>query len=214
MTQVLSAGIQKKSDDYDEEVIIRWKSSSITVKRNLEVSKSDFGSSGISYRTDSEVNVFVTLPNSQIIVTKGHKGSSGGQLNIFVKYSGDEIVGGVCSEYGNDQNSLEIFDQWSTSQGFVVSLKTFSLLFKDFCPRSPKSNQRNSFCHLPFSTVPNKQTVMVCNQLVSTGNFMDCLTKLDLRNDFFEGIRHLRHHILLQGSTFVGINSMGHRCYF
>ena len=39
---------------------------------------------------------------------------------------------------------------------------------------------------------------------------MDCLTKLDLRNDFFEGIRHLRYHILLQGSTFVGIYSMGY----
>ena len=125
VTQLLSAGVHKKSNDYDEEVNIRWKSNSITVNRNLEVSKSDFGSSGISYRTDSEVNVFVTLPNSQIIVTKGHKGSSGGQLNIFVKYNGDEIVGGVCSEYGNDQNSLEIFDQWSTSQGFAVSLKTF-----------------------------------------------------------------------------------------
>ena len=122
MTQLLSAGVPKKSNDYDEEVIIRWKSNSITVNRHLEVSKSDFGSSGIAYRTDSEVNVFVTLPNSQIIVTKGHKELSGGQLNIFVKYSGDEIVGGVCSEYGNDQNSLEIFDQWSTSQGFAVSL--------------------------------------------------------------------------------------------
>ena len=117
-----SAGIAKKSDDYDEEVIIKWKSSSITVNKNLEVSKSDFGSSGISYRTDSEVNVFVTLPNSQIIVTRGHQGqqrSSEGQLNVYVKYSGDEIVGGVCSEYGNDQNSLEIFDQWSTSQVFA-----------------------------------------------------------------------------------------------
>ena len=114
-----SAGIPKKSYDYDEEVIIRWKSSSITVNKNLEVLKSDFGSSGISYRTDSEVNVFVTLPKSQIIVTKGQQGSSEGHLNVYVKYSGDEIVGGVCSEYGNDQNSLEIFDQWSTSQGFV-----------------------------------------------------------------------------------------------
>ena len=122
VTQFLSAGVPKKSNDYDEEVIIRWKSNSITVNRNLGVSKSDVGSSGIAYRTDSEVNVFVTLPNSQIIVTKGHKELSGGQLNIFVKYSGDEIVGGVCSEYGNDQNSLEIFDQWSTSQGFAVSL--------------------------------------------------------------------------------------------
>ena len=88
------------------------------MNRNLEVSKNDYGSSAISYRTDSEVNVFVTLPNSQIIVTKDNQESSGGQLNIFVKYSGYEIVGGVCSEYGNDQNSLEIFDQWSTSQGF------------------------------------------------------------------------------------------------
>ena len=95
------------------------------MNRNLEVSKSDFGSSGISYRTDSEVNVFVTLPNSQIIITKGLKESSGSQLNVFVKYSGDEIVGGVCSEYGNDQNSLEIFDQWSTSQGFAVSFDIF-----------------------------------------------------------------------------------------
>ena len=119
----------KKSFDYDEEVIIRWKSSSITVNKNLEVSKSDFGSSGISYRTDSEVNVFVTLPKSQIIVTKGHQGSSEGHLNVYVKYSGDEIVGGVCSEYGNDQNSLEIFDQWSTSQGFADIIVTAMSVF-------------------------------------------------------------------------------------
>ena len=102
------------------------------MNRNLEVSKSDFGSSGISYRTDSEVNVFVTLPNSQIIITKGHKESSGSQLNVFVKYSGDEIVGGVCSEYGNDQNSLEIFDQWSTSQGLAVSFEISLLVIFNF----------------------------------------------------------------------------------
>ena len=42
VTEFLSAGVQKKSNDYDEEVIIRWKSNSITVNGNLEVSKSDF----------------------------------------------------------------------------------------------------------------------------------------------------------------------------